>query len=104
MNDSSQYGRVRPMSILDNFARIRTFGKRALEFELLADDEAVPSVRLRYRTIARHYHELAEREEQADQTRVAECLERLRLQRQQAAGAKATLPARSAQFFLMAAE
>jgi hypothetical protein len=77
-----------------------------LEFEWLADDEAVPSVRLRYRTIARHYHELAEREEQADQTRVAECLERLRLQRQQAAKskAKATLPARSAQFFLIAAE
>ena len=92
------------MSILDNFARIRAFGKRALEFEWLADNEAVPSVRLRYRTIARHYHELAEREEQADQARVAECLERLRLQRQQAAGAKANLPARSAQFFLIAAE
>ena len=92
------------MSILENFARLRAFRERALEFEWLADDEAVPSVRLRYRTIARHYHELAEREEQADQARVAECLERLRLQRQQAAGAKATLPARSAQFFLMAAE
>ena len=101
---AAKYGRVGPMSILDNFARIRTFRERALEFEWLADDEAVPSVGLRYRTIARHYHELAEREEQADQARVAECLERLRLQRQQAAGAKATLPARSAQFFLMAAE
>ena len=92
------------MSVLDNFARIRAFGKRALEFEWLADNEAVPSVRLRYRTIARHYHELAEREEQVDQARVAECLERLRLQRQQAAGANATLPARSAQLFLIAAE
>ena len=91
------------MSVLDNFARIRAFRKRASEFEWLADNEAVPSVRLRCRTIARHYHELAEREEQADQARVAECLERLRLQRQQA-GAKATLPARSAQFFLIAAE
>ena len=49
------------MSILDNFARIRAFRERALEFEWLADDEAVPSVRLRYRTVARHYHELAER-------------------------------------------
>jgi hypothetical protein len=86
------------MSVLDNFGRIRAFGKRALEFEWLADNEAVPSVRLRYRTIAGHYHELAEREEQADQARVAECLERLRLQRQQAAGAKATLSARSAQY------
>ena len=91
------------MAILDNFARIRAFRKRASEFEWLADNEAVPSVRLRYRAIARHYHELAEREEQADQARVAECLERLRLQRQQA-GAKATLPARSAQVFLIAAE
>ena len=92
------------MSVLDNFARIRAFRKRASEFEWLADNEAVPSVRLRYRTIARHYDELAEREEQADQARVAECLERLRLQRQQAGGAKATLPARSAQVFLIAAE
>jgi hypothetical protein len=92
------------MSILDNFARIRAFRKRASEFEWLADNEAVPSVRLRYRTIARHYDDLAEREEQADQARVAECLERLRLQRQPAAGAKGTLPARSAQFFLIAAE
>ena len=101
---AAKYGRVGPMSILDNFARIRTFGKRALEFEWLADKEAVPSVRLRCRTIARHYYELAEREEQADQARVAECLERLRLQRQQAPGAKANLPARSAQFYLIAAE
>ena len=92
------------MAILDNFARIRAFRKRASEFEWLADNEAVPSVRLRYRTIARHYDDLAEREEQADQTRVAECLERLRLQRQQAPGAKANLPARSAQFYLIAAE
>jgi hypothetical protein len=78
-----------------DFARIGAFGKRALEFEWLADNEAVSSVRLHCRSIARHYHELAESEEQADQARVAECLERLRLQRQQAAGAKATLPARS---------
>jgi hypothetical protein len=53
-------GRVRPMSVLDNFARIRAFRKRASEFEWLADNEAVPSVRLRCRAIARHYHELAE--------------------------------------------
>ena len=47
--------------------------------------------------------ELADREEQADKARMAERLEQLRRQRQQAA-AKATLPARSAQFFLTAAE
>ena len=96
-------GRVRPMSVLDDFARIRAFRKRASEFDWLADNETDPSVRLRYRIVARHYRELAEREEQADKARMAERLERLRLQRQQAA-AKATLPARSAQFFLIAAE
>ena len=95
-------GRVRPMSVLDDFARIRAFRKRASDFEWLADDEAVPSVRLRYRTMARHYHELADREEQADKARLAERLELLKLQRQQAA-AKANLPARR-QFYLIAAE
>jgi hypothetical protein len=63
-----------------------------------------PDVRLRFRIVARHYRDLADREEQADKARMAERLERLRLQRQQAA-AKATLPARSdAQLFLIAAE
>jgi hypothetical protein len=95
-------GRIRPMSVLDDFARIRAFRKRASDFEWLADDEAVPSVRLRYRTMARHYHELADREEQADKARLAERLERLKHQRQQAA-AKANLPARR-RFFLVAAE
>src|SRR6516164_1595178 len=95
-------GRCRPMSVLDDFARIRAFRKRASDFEWLADNEAVPSVRLRYRTMARHYHELADREEQADKARLAERLERLKLQRQQAA-AKAILPARR-QFYLIAAE
>jgi hypothetical protein len=95
-------GRVRPMSVLDDFARIRAFRKRASEFDWLADNETDPSVRLRYRTMARHYHELADREEQADKARLAERIERLKLQRQQAA-AKAVLPARR-QFFLIAAE
>jgi hypothetical protein len=52
--------------------------------------------------MARHYHELADREEQADKARLGKRLERLKLQRQQAA-AKANLPARR-QFFLIAAE
>jgi hypothetical protein len=90
------------MSVLDDFARIRAFRKRASEFDWLADNETDPSVRLRYRTMARHYHELADREEQADKARLAERIERLKLQRQQAA-AKAVLPARR-QFFLIAAE
>ena len=53
---------------------------------------------------ARHYRELAEREEQADKARMADRIERLRLQRQQAA-ARTTLAAGSDdQFLLIAAE
>jgi hypothetical protein len=92
------------MSVLDVFARMRLYRERASEFELLAETEASRDVRLRYRLIARHYRELAEREEQADKARMAVRLERLRLQRQQAA-AQTTLAARSdAQFLLIAAE
>ena len=83
---------------------MRGYRERASEFELLAETEVSPDVRLRFRIVARHYRDLADREEQADKARMAERLERLSLQRQQAA-AKATLPARSdAQFFLIAAE
>jgi len=91
------------MSLLDDFARIRLYRQRASEFELMAETEVSPDVRLRFRIIARHYRELAEREEQADKRRMAERLAQLRLKRQQAA-VKATLPARSARFFLIAAE
>ena len=92
------------MSVLDDFVRMRLYRERASEFDLLAESEQLPGVRLRYRIIARHYRELADREEQADKNRMAELIERARLQRQQAA-AKATLPARNdAQYFLIAAE
>lgn len=89
------------MSVLDDFARIRL---RASEFELLAETEGLPDVRRRYRIVARHYRELAEREEQADGARLADRIAQLRLQRQQTA-AQATLPTQTvAQFFLVAAE
>ena len=92
------------MSVLDDFARIRLYRERASEFELLAETEASPDVRLRYRIVARHYRELAEREEQADKARTLERTKRLKLQRQETA-AQATLPARGdAQSFLIAAE
>jgi hypothetical protein len=79
------------MSVLDDFERIRLF-------------RPIPSVRLRYRTIARHYAELADREEQADKARMIYRIKGLRLQRQETA-AQPNLPARSdAQFFLIAAE
>ena len=94
----------RSMSVLDDFVRMRLYRERASEFELLAETEASPGVRLRYRIVARHYRELAEREERADKARMAEQIKRAKLQRQQAE-AKATLPARNdAQFFLIAAE
>jgi hypothetical protein len=92
------------MSVLDDFARIRLYRGRASEFELLAETEVSPDVRLRFRIVARHYRELAEREEQADKARMAELIERARLQRQQTAP-KATVPATNdTQFFLIAAE
>jgi hypothetical protein len=91
------------MSVLDDFARMRLYRTRASEFELLAETEPLREARLRYRIIARHYRELADREEQADKARMAERLVQLRRQRQQVT-AKATLPARSAQLFLTAAE
>jgi hypothetical protein len=59
---------------------------------LLADAEVSPEVQSRYRIVARHYRELADREEQADKARMADLIERARLQRQQAAS-KASLPA-----------
>ena len=92
------------MSVLDDFARMRLYRKRASEFELLAETEPLSGARLRYRTIARHYRDLADREEQADKARLAERIKRLKLQRQ-AASAQVTLPARSdSRVFLIAAE
>ena len=92
------------MSVLDDLARIRLYRERASEFDLLAETESLPSVRLRYRIVARHYRQLAEREEQADKARVAERIAQLRLQRQQTR-AHAILPRQTvAQFFLLAAE
>ena len=72
------------MSVLDDFVRMRLYRKRAAEFQWLADN-ATATVQRRYRTIARHYSELADREEQSDKARVAERLKRLRLQREQMA-------------------
>jgi hypothetical protein len=73
------------MSVLDDFARMRLYRNRATEFEELADKALVPSAQRRYRTIARHYRELADREERADKARMAEHLELLRLKRREAA-------------------
>jgi hypothetical protein len=73
------------MSVLDDFARIRLYRNRASEFELLAEAEALPEARLRYRIIASHYRELAAREERADKARVAQTLDRLNLKRREAA-------------------
>ena len=73
------------MSLLDDFARMRLYRKRASEFELLAVTEPLHGARLRYRIVARHYSELADREEQSDIARMAEHLELLRLKRREAA-------------------
>ena len=73
------------MSVLNDFARMRLYRTRASEFELLAETEPLAEARLRYRIIARHYMELADREERADKARVAEHLELLKLKRREAA-------------------
>jgi hypothetical protein len=73
------------MSVLDDFARMRLYRTRASEFELLAKTEPLRGARLRYRIIACHYSELANREEQADKVRIAQHLELLRLKRREAA-------------------
>ena len=73
------------MSVLDDFARMRLYRKRASEFELLPETEPLSAARLGYRIVARHYRELADREEQSDKARMAEHLELLRLKRREAA-------------------
>jgi hypothetical protein len=70
------------MSLLDDFARMRLYRNRASEFELLAEAEPLPEARLRYRIVAQHYRELADREERADKARA---LDQLRLKRREAA-------------------
>lgn len=92
------------MSVLDDFARMRLFRQRALEFDLLADGEASTDVRLRYRIVARHYRDLVEREERADKGRMADRIKRLRLQRQQTAAQATSSAERDAEFFSIAAE
>jgi hypothetical protein len=66
------------MSVLDDFARMHLYRNRAAEFEELANTALFPTVQRRFHTIARHYRELAEREEQSDNARFAEHLELLR--------------------------
>ena len=73
------------MSVLDDFVRMRLYRNRALEFELLAEAEPLPDARLRFRIIAQHYRELADREERSDKARTAQRLELLSLKRRQAA-------------------
>jgi hypothetical protein len=73
------------MSVLDDFVRMRLFRKQAAEFNWMADNSSAPGVQRRYRSIARHYSELADREEQADKARIAERLEQLKWNRRQAA-------------------
>jgi hypothetical protein len=73
------------MAVLDDFVRMRLYRTRASEFELLAEAETLSEARLRYRIIARHYRELADRDERSDKARMTEHLELLRLKRREAA-------------------
>ena len=64
---------------------MRRYRERASEFELLAENEPLSEVRLRYRIIARHYRELADRDERNDKAKMAEHLEMLKPARREAA-------------------
>jgi hypothetical protein len=59
----------RVMSVLDDFVRMRLYRKRAAEFDELADTEGFSVIGRRYRSIARHYKELADREERLDKAK-----------------------------------
>ena len=77
------------MSVLDDFMRIRLYRKRADEFERLTHTSSSANIRDRYRLIADHYARMADAEAQSDKARVAERLERLKLERQFATVARA---------------
>ena len=71
------------MLVLEDYTRMRLYRKRASEFEVLAETEVLPEVRLRYRIAAQHYRELADRDERSDKARTAKRLELLRAKRQE---------------------
>jgi len=73
------------MSVLETFERMRLYQRRASEFDELADTAVDSGMARRYRTIARHYKELADREERSDKAGVAERLELLRVERESTA-------------------
>ena len=70
--------RLDDVSLLNDFARMRLYRDSASRYELLAERELLPEVRVRYRVVARHYRDLADREEQADKARIAKHLALLR--------------------------
>jgi hypothetical protein len=82
------------MSVLDDFMRIRLYRNRAGEFERLTHTSSSANIRDRYRLIADHYARMANAEAQSDKARVAERLERLKLERQFATVARALRDAR----------
>jgi hypothetical protein len=73
------------MSLIDDFVRMRRYRERASKFELLAENEPLSEVRLRYRIIAHHYRELADRDERNDKAKMVERLEMFKLARKEAA-------------------
>ena len=72
------------MSLIDDFVRMRRYRERASKFELLAENEPLSEARLRYRIIAHHYRELADRDERNDKAKMVERLEMLKLARREA--------------------
>jgi hypothetical protein len=71
------------MSLLDDFERMRVYREKAAEFQRLADEAPTPRA-APLPVIARHYSELADREEQADKAKMAERLAGLKREREAA--------------------
>jgi hypothetical protein len=92
------------MSVLDDFVRMQLYRKQAAEFQVLADNASLSSVRRRYRIIARHYGELADREDRLDKARMAERLKQIKRKRQEATEQITMSAANDGVFFLLATE
>ena len=82
---------------------MRRYRERASECELLAENEPLPEVRFRYRIVARHYRELADRDERNDKAKTVERLKMLKSSGSSTVGARGLALAMTARIILILA-
>jgi hypothetical protein len=82
---------------------MRRYRERASECELLAENEPLPEVRFRYRIVARHYRELADRDERNDKAKMVERLKMLKSSGSSRVGARGLALAMTARIILILA-